>query len=121
MALMFMKKNFFRYWFSFLIIFSVLITGERMSLIIITFSFLFFFILYYLKKGLIFSVLIFLSLSLFAIKNENSIVYRLNDFVERVGFNYLIGKSDKFLDYGHGAHFSQHMKFLRIIQYSVQV
>lgn len=106
MALMFMKKNFFRYWFSFLIIFSVLITGERMSLIIITFSFLVFLILYDLKKGLIFSVLIFLSLSLFAIKNENSIVYRLNDFVERVGFNYLIGKSDKsFLDYGHGAHF----------------
>ena len=106
MALMFYRKNVFRYLFTFLIILSVLITGERMALILLLFGYFLISSIYDFKKSIIFSFVFVILLSFFTLKNQESIGYRLNDFKERVGYNYIIGKSDRsFFDYGHGAHF----------------
>ena len=106
MGLLFMKKNYYRYWFAAVLILAILITGERMALIISVLAYIFFSFLYDFRKSSIISFVIFIFLSFVVSQNQESIGYRLNDFLERVGYNYLIGKSNRsFFDYGHGAHF----------------
>jgi O-antigen ligase len=77
-----------------------------MALILIIFGYLLISSIYDFKKSILFSMIFTLLLSFVVIKNQESIGYRLNDFMERVGYNYIVGKSDRsFFDYGHGAHF----------------